>query len=317
MNRFTSPDDFIGSQQPGPCSYNPEKPQKHPMCMNFYNKPEIARSLNMLTKWTKYAQSENTTFSRPITVNVYFKSENPPPGYYDIVDRPKTQSFAAGHNHLFKSKCTREEKIKNDIPDMGAYDPEINNFDFQPSAVFVGPTEKKKVKINLYDPHQDLPKNISPGPGEYLGIKKDDQNTSTSTHFPSNPNIQKRAKTTNFRKRAKIGKNKYCLSRIPETIGYESSKPTQAFTNTFQVSNFDRFGEPIEKMAPIDLKPSPGAYNSSVIPKRKIVSYSMGKIVRATGKKTKFKAPGPAYYKPSLEPKANSYHLNVQNKWMC
>lgn len=67
-------------------------------------------------------------YARPITVNVYFKAENPPPGYYDSVDRPKTQSYQLGHRHLFTSQTGREMfQFKKDVPDVGAYDTDINS----------------------------------------------------------------------------------------------------------------------------------------------------------------------------------------------
>jgi len=241
----------------------------------------------MLTKWTKYAQNESSSYSRPITVNVYFKSENPPPGYYDGVDRPKTQSYQTGHRHLFTSKCKRGKVKQKDVPDVGAYDPEMQPYDFQPSAVFMGPTEKKKVKINLYDPMADPPKDIGPGPGDYFDTSKDDANTASTTKYRSS------------------------------TIGFETGKQNRSFTNAFQVSNLDRFGRPIQNKTPIDVKPPPGAYDINLNNKKKIVSYSMGKIMKSSNRKRKFKAPGPAYYKPLAEPKATSYHLNVQNMWMC
>ena len=276
----------------------------------------------MLTKWAKYAQSDNnSSYSRPITVNVYFKSENPPPGYYDTVDRPKTQAFQSGHQHLFTSKCNREIIQKGDeVPDMGAYDTEFYPEYVQPSAVFAGPTEKKKVKIDLYDPHKVLPKDVGPGPGEYFGINKnkgkDKNSIATSQFFSVEGSEPKRAKTTNFKRRVILKKSKFSLSRIPGTIGYKARMQSKAFSNVFQVTNKDRFGENIENRKPLEVKPPPGAYDAEIIPKRRVPTYSMGKISTITKRRSKFKAPGPAYYKPLAEPKTTSYHLNVQNTWM-
>lgn len=115
--RFTALEEgMIGPEQPGPGTYNAEKPEKHKMCMSFYYKPGAAPVFN---------ENNPLNYARPITVNVYFKSENPPPGYYDVVDRPKTQSYQQGHRHLFTSQNTRNMfNNKNDVPDIGAYDTE-------------------------------------------------------------------------------------------------------------------------------------------------------------------------------------------------
>lgn len=103
---------------PGPGTYDAEKPKKHPMCMSFYYKPGAAPVFN---------ENNPLNYARPITVNVYFKSENPPPGYYDIVDRPKTQAYQLGHRHLFTSQIDRNAfKPKTDAPDIGIYEPEAD-----------------------------------------------------------------------------------------------------------------------------------------------------------------------------------------------
>lgn len=273
----------------------------------------------MLTKWTKYSQVDGNSgsYTRPITVNVYFKSENPPPGYYDAVDRPKTQSFQTGHRHLFTSKCSRDTfKKKNEIPDMGAYEVDVPNNDMMPSAAFVGPTEKKKVKINLYDPHKELKKESGPGPGEYYKDKdeKDEKSFYTQHSVPSRET--RRAKTTKGRRRETKIKSKFCLNRVPNTIGYSTNQESHTFSNAFQVTNNDRFGDAIEKKRPHDQKPAPGAYDAKIIPRRKTVAYSMGRVIKNKPKLKRFKAPGPAYYKPLIEPKSTSYHLNAQNLWM-
>jgi len=206
VNRFPE-EDILKAQEPGPADYDPEKPEKHKMCMSFYYKPEVARSLNMLTKWTKYSQVDGTTgsYARPITVNVYFKSENPPPGYYETEGRPKTQSFQAGHKHLFTSKSRRDTfQIKNEIPDVGAYEFEPPQEDLIPSAVFIGPTERKKVKINLYDPHKELQKEAGPGPAQYYNDEDSQVNKSTLAGSTIPSRHQQRAKSTKAKKRPKV-----------------------------------------------------------------------------------------------------------------
>lgn len=133
QERFiVEPGENLGPEDPGPGTYDAEKVKKHTMCLNFYNKPGAAPVFN---------ENNPINYVRPITVNVYFKAENPPPGYYDIVDRPKTQSYQTGHRHLFTSQIKRElVNVKNEVPDVGAYDPDIS---LQANMI-------KKYVINLY-----------------------------------------------------------------------------------------------------------------------------------------------------------------------
>lgn len=71
----------------------------------------------------------------------------------------------------------------------------------------------------------------------------------------------------------------------------------------------------IENKKPLENKPSPCDY-TNIMPKKRIKSIIMGKLARATSEHNKYRGPGPAYYKPMIEPKSTSYHLNVQNMWM-
>lgn len=82
----------------------------------------------------------------------------------------------------------------------------------------------------------------------------------------------------------------------------------------FLLSNNDRFGISIDRKRPYDSKPPPGAYDN--IPEKRVKYAMIHKGERQTSKRPKYKAPGPAYYKPMAEPKSISYHLNVQNLWM-
>lgn len=80
--------------------------------MSFYYKPGAAPVFN---------ENNPINYARPITVNVYFKAENPPPGYYESV-RPKTQAYQTGHRHKFIP--LREPKHVETVPDPGVYDPD-------------------------------------------------------------------------------------------------------------------------------------------------------------------------------------------------
>lgn len=84
--------------------------------MSFYYKPGAAPVFN---------ENNPLNYVRPITVNVYFKTENPPPGYYNVVERPKTQAYSTGHRHMFTSQTRRvtDKTLTQVGPEMGTYDP--------------------------------------------------------------------------------------------------------------------------------------------------------------------------------------------------
>ena len=182
----------------------------------------------------------------------------------------------------------------------------------------MGPTEKQKVKVNLYDPHQEPRKEISPGPGDYFGglpqkrvkTASSARNTTiyTKVHKPSvrRNTFHNNAKSTHY-------------SMYPNTINYDQNKIKYA-SSMFLLSNKDRFGHPIQSTKPLENKPPPGAYNitqnTAAVTTNKRVKHAL--IYKPSARPlTKFKAPGPAYYKPNSEPKIISHHLNVQNTWMC
>lgn len=186
------------------------------------------------------------------------------------------------------------------------------------SAVFKGPTEKKKVKVNLYDPHQQTEKPYYPGPGDYFkegGSTKgrDSRFKSTMDSFKTAATKLSRCKTSGQTRRTKAP-----LNSIPGTIGNEITKQPKSLSSVFLLSNTDRFGETLydRKTKPKEMIPSPGAYNAPM-PKRRVKHALIGKLARATSQRVKRRAPGPAYYKPMMDPKMTSYHLNVQNTWMC
>lgn len=80
MRRFDSFDD---KATPGPADYEPVKVKKNVGAVKFYYRPGAA---------PKFNDNNPLNYVRPITVNVYFKSENPGPNYYDVT-RPQTQAY--------------------------------------------------------------------------------------------------------------------------------------------------------------------------------------------------------------------------------
>ena len=113
-------------------------------------------------------------------------------------------------------------------------------------------------------------------------------------------------------------------SVYPQTMNYEQNKTQiQCASSTFLLTNKDRFGCPIQAKKPLENKPPPGAYNvhsntkrvkHALIYKKQAPTHTLKES--STTPMARPKAPGPAYYKPNLDPKVISHHLNIQNVWM-
>lgn len=177
----------------------------------------------------------------------------------------------------------------------------------------MGPTEKKKVKVNLYDPHQNPKRDVAPGPGDYFLIESEPNHQTSVSGFNATAETYKRVRTSKPRARDRLAQRlKAPLHEVPGTIAHDISKQNKTFTRPFQVTNQDRFGESIQAKKVKDLKPPPGAYDN-VVPRKRIKSVLMGKSSRSTSQRVRYRAPGPAYYNPVMIPKSISYHLNVNN----
>ena len=65
-NRFTS-EDFFELYEPGPGDYDPEKPEKHKMCMSFYNKPgKGAKIIIFFNEFTLYRDRKVTQYANKV-----------------------------------------------------------------------------------------------------------------------------------------------------------------------------------------------------------------------------------------------------------
>lgn len=112
-------------------------------------------------------------------MKVYFKAENPPPGHYEQ-ERPKTQAYQA-HSNVFTSTVERRLATaiaSNQNPGVGNYelpgglsDELYDHYDMISSS-FKPPCERKKIRVNLYNPHGDPQVHRDPGPAEYFKSSK-------------------------------------------------------------------------------------------------------------------------------------------------
>ena len=160
-----------GIGQPGPAEYDNEKPLKHTDVNRKRGLVSREKHVHALLMKAFSAQARGAG-GRPITVNVYFKGEVPSPGSYDQPVRPSTNAYSS-HGNVFKGRGGRvpfEERAEG-VP-VGSYDTHereslSRSYDVR-SANFRPPCGRKKVRVNLYDPHAEPESQISPGPGHYF-----------------------------------------------------------------------------------------------------------------------------------------------------
>ena len=152
---------------PGPGAYDYEVPFKTKGGL-INPKPTVSLNFN---------ENNPLNYVRPITVNLYFKQDNPAVGKYKIEKTfgDITQNY---WKPWFVSKDKRMEPKLVDNPDPTHYN--INTgFDAvwktkgQITANFQTPAPRKIYPVNLYDPHRPVsPKTKMPGPGHYNTFDK-------------------------------------------------------------------------------------------------------------------------------------------------
>lgn len=147
-------------------------------------KPSVALNFN---------EKNPLNYVRPITVNLYFKHSNPGVGTYKT-DTPFAEKKKNYCKAQFISKTKREHKWSNTegVPPPNQYDIQEG---FQKayqdkdkvSSSFMPSTQKKIIPVNLYDPHSEVDKKQTPGPGQYEIIKNKikQQNTKLDMPLPS------------------------------------------------------------------------------------------------------------------------------------
>ena len=92
------------------------------------------------------------------------KNIAPPPGHYN----PKPATSETSFYSCFKSQSKRSSETKNENPAPWHYSPTKplakNHY---PSPAFAQPARAKRHQVNLYNPHEGVPAETSPGPGDY------------------------------------------------------------------------------------------------------------------------------------------------------
>lgn len=168
-------------------------------------------------------------YVKPITVNIYFKQQNPSVGQYN----PKrVEKHVPAASNAFKTKAERNI-ISTDpnAPAPGHYE-KLDGFDSKwretdfGTRQFKEETQRKIVPVNLYNPHAvpENDRNKQPGPQAY--------------------------------KVARL----YDVPEQPEGEEYEPRLNVIPGGRVYVDQNMDRFGLPIRPMKPLNIVPGPGEY---------------------------------------------------------
>ena len=262
---------------PGPGAYDYEVPYNTKGGL-INPKPTVSLNFN---------ENNPLNYVRPITVNLYFKQDNPAVGKYKV-----EKNFGETNTNCWKpcfaSKEKRMEFKGNSNPDPTYYNIDTG-FDAtwkakgQITANFQAPVPKKIYPVNLYDPHRPVsPKTKMPGPGTYNTI---DKNT--------------------IKEKTNVDKN--YLNSIK-------------LSSVFIEENTDRFGNQIYPTKTFDDVPAPTYYTETVNIQKKVKGAALGKAKRDVfdDKKDKEKQHiGPGTYNSNIETKKISFFLNQGDKWVA
>jgi hypothetical protein len=277
-DRFKFDFDILEAQdKPGPGSYDWRLPVK--LKGGLINpKPTVSLNFN---------ENNPLNYVRPITVNLYFKQDNPPVGKYDV-GKPFGTTKKNYWKASFISKDKRMDTKIEPTPAPTDYDIKMgfNTVEKDRGKVtssFQPPVHRKIYQVNLYDPHVPVsPKSKNPGPGQYEIF---DKNT--------------------------------IKERTAIEPGYLNSVK---LTSAFIQENTDRFGNQIYPTKPAMEVPGPDNYytDASVIKKRQggiAPSYAKREVFD-NKKRKELKNIGPGSYNSNIEPKKISFFLNQGDKWV-
>ncbi|OMJ76174.1 hypothetical protein SteCoe_24508 [Stentor coeruleus] len=220
----------------------------------------------------------------------------PGPGSYE--DQPiSSQCFTISNGKTMSLKKTQ------DLPAPGQYDPLLPSSSTQSTSMF-----KSKSK------RLEIPEKISPAPWQYTPNYNLTRNSSSalSSAFKLSVNAKREPKNLydphgNIDENITPGPGDYNLE-----IKYDLNRPSSMFVNNEQ----DRFGKNKNPKIKNDT-PGPGQY---VKPEFTTKSKIKGAAFMSESERKCFtikrKPPGPAFYKPTYQPKKKSFHLKPENIWV-
>ena len=220
----------------------------------------------------------------------------PGPGSYEIKSST-SQSFVISTS---KTKSLKKTEI---MPAPGQYDPLIPEGKKHKTSMFKSKTKR------LESPNQ-----ANPAPWQYTPSYSLTRSSSTSlTSAFKMPTNARRHQINLYDPHAPAltgitpGPGDY----NPNSIG----EPVRS-SSMFIVSEKDRFGHAIKPRV-VDITPGPGYYGKNEHIEKTQVS---GAVFMSESERKTFitekKPPGPAFYKPLIQPKKKSFHLKPKNVWV-
>lgn len=230
-----------------------------------------------------------------------FKTPAPGPGAYSFLKpqsaKQPTSSFIPAQN----SSPARKETA----PGPGTYEPKV-------------PLTKAPVATSLQSKtkrSENVANSIAPAPGYYdpddKMIRSSSQEFSRAFKHPVNA---RRFQVNLYDPHSQVAEEP---SPGPGHYLEQNSFETHAVNSSFPRSDVDRFGHPVRPKRARSGVPGPGAYDVNTNPKERL-PVSGAAFMSESKRDGRFgvKAPGPAFYRPSILPKRKSFHLNAERKWV-
>lgn len=295
-NRFKIENYYV-YQVPGPGSY------KHTELNDNVKEQFVGQSFGLGSVSEKYKRKTMAVFNTEGSTRRSQKSALPPkpgPGAYNI-PRVLTNPQEYKHTAAFKAKENRFFKVKTENPlGPGHYETDMEGIKRQllhgglgvvgeqtTSANFKQPTGSKRVKVNLYDPFENVEgdEKKTPGPG----------------HYPEDQ-----------------------FSIVRKTTEKSAVGVSSMFANH---DILDRFGKPKQevKNALEKLTPGPGQYSPGAPPIDEDDEYKKAKPGIACPFKSEVKriayiptkhGPGPAFYKLKGDLTKETKNINPTREWL-
>ena len=220
----------------------------------------------------------------------------PGPGSYES----KPSSVPSFKISVASSKSLKKSQI---FPAPGQYEPSLPPSSKQTTSVFVSKTKR-----------MEDPSHVSPAPWQYNPSYTLTRSSSSAlTSAFKMPVNARRHQINVYDPHAGI-----TSETTPGPGDYETSNKEGGFrpSSMFASSEKNRFGEAVKPRVS-EYTPGPGEYSKAAVVEKAPVT---GAVFMSESERkwftTEKKPPGPAFYKPMMQPKKKSFHLKPNNIWV-
>lgn len=219
----------------------------------------------------------------------------PGPGSYNSVLKRATSGVLPYHERQKKRFA-----VKQPTPAPGTYNPQLPSVTTLATVIF-------KSNVKRLEEHSVA----SPAPWQY-----NPSNTLTRSHSAGCSAVFKQA---NLKKKTQNYYDPHAVVHPdtgpgPGDYTVEQSAGEVKASRVFVAGELDRFGQG-PKLGPAS--PGPGSYNTG---KQYEKAHLSGAVFMSESERDVFLAerrpPGPAFYKPTQQPKKKSFHLNINRNWL-